>query len=49
MINLYIADTQDEKWLRQRQKKTINATHVNSVKEIKEALSQASLEYLNVI
>tara|TARA_Y100000385_G_C13072547_1_gene629765 strand:+ start:98 stop:1333 length:1236 start_codon:yes stop_codon:yes gene_type:complete len=49
MINLYIADTQDEKWLRQRQKKTINATHVNSIEQIKEALSKASLEYLNVI
>ena len=47
--HLYIIDTQDEKWLRQRQKKTINATHVSSVKQIKEALSKASLEYLNVI
>jgi len=48
IVNLYIKDTQDEKWLRNRQKKTINATHVDSIKQIKEALSQASLNYLNV-
>ena len=48
IINLYIRDTQDEKWLRARQKKTINTTHVNSIIELKQALSQASLNYLNV-
>jgi superfamily II DNA or RNA helicase len=48
IINLYIRDTQDEKWLRSRQKKTINTTPVNSIIELKEALSQASLNYLNV-
>ena len=48
IVNLYIKETQDEKWLRNRQKKTINATHVESIKQIKEALSQASLNYLNV-
>ena len=48
IVNLYIKDTQDEKWLRARQKKTVNTTHVNSVTEIKQALSQASLNYLNV-
>ena len=48
IVNLYLKDTQDEKWLRNRQKKTINATHVDSIKQIKEALSQASLNYLNV-
>jgi len=34
VINLYIRDTQDERWLRERQKKSVNITWVNSVEAL---------------
>jgi hypothetical protein len=45
---LYIRDSQDEKWLKSRQKKTVNTINVSSIDDIKQHLGQASLNYLNV-
>lgn len=38
IINVYIKDTQDERWLKARQKKSTNIIHVNSIEEIKARL-----------
>lgn len=43
IINIYIKDTQDERWLRARQKKSTNIIHVNSIQEIKTHLSQREI------
>lgn len=43
IINVYIKDTQDERWLRARQKKSTNIIHVNSIEEIKAHLSQREI------
>lgn len=43
IINVYIKDTQDERWLRARQKKSTNITHVSSIEEIKLHLSQGEI------
>ena len=43
IINIYIKDTQDERWLRARQKKSTNIIHVNSIQEIKDNLSQREI------
>ena len=48
IVNLYIRDSQDEKWLKSRQKKTVNTINVSSIDDIKQHLGQASLNYLNV-
>ena len=48
IVNLYIRDSQDEKWLKARQKKTVNTISVSSIDDIKQHLGQASLNYLNV-
>ena len=38
IINIYIKGTQDERWLRARQKKSTNIVHVNSIQEIVDRL-----------
>jgi superfamily II DNA or RNA helicase len=43
IINIYIKDTQDERWLRARQKKSTNIIHVNSIQEIKDNLAQKEI------
>lgn len=43
IINLYIKNTQDEKWLRARQKKTKNVVYVKSIDEIKEIVNTLKL------
>lgn len=44
IINLYIKNTQDEKWLRARQKKTKNVVYVKSIDEIKEIVNDLKLK-----
>ena len=39
VINLYVKDTQDERWLHNRQRKNANIIYVNSIDEIKQHMS----------
>lgn len=43
IVNLYIKNTQDEKWLRARQIKTTNVVHVNSVEEIERIVTNLKM------
>lgn len=45
IINVYIKDTQDERWLKARQKKSTNIIHVNSIEEIKAKLEGKELTH----
>lgn len=40
IINLYIKNTQDEKWLKARQKQTQNVLYVDSIEEIEEIINE---------